>query len=137
MNTYLPALAKDFPPDANVLRKKYHVFRFVVASVLHHQKILLDSLFIHIQRRIQDPVKHLQCSFFCENTKQLKAVKYFFKKAPSQIFGWVRYTPLIWMYLVIFRSVSSACIHVNILCVIVCQKIVQRKLLTFIVRQYK
>ena len=48
MNTYLSVLAKDFAPDASVRRKKYHVFRFVVASVLQQEKILLDSLFIHI-----------------------------------------------------------------------------------------
>ena len=48
MNTYLSVLAKDFAPDGSVRRKKYHVFRFVVASVLQQEKILLDSLFIHI-----------------------------------------------------------------------------------------
>ena len=47
MNTYLHALTKDFAPDANVWRKKYHVFRFVVVPVLHHKKILLDSLYIY------------------------------------------------------------------------------------------
>ena len=52
MNTYLHALAKDFALDENVWRRKYHAFRFVVMPVLHHKKILLDSLFIHIQRCI-------------------------------------------------------------------------------------
>ena len=137
MNTYLHALAKDFAPDANVWRKKYHVVRFVVVSVLYHKKVLLDSLFIHIQRRIQNPVNHLRWSFLYGNSKQLKTVNYFFKKAPSQIFVWIRNTLPIWMYLVSFRSVSSAAIHVNVICVVVCQKIVQHKLLTFFVFQYK
>ena len=88
-------------------KKKYHAFRFVVVPVLHHRKILLDSLFIHKQRRIQHPVHHLSWSFFYKNSEQLKTVNYFFKKAPSQIFGWVRNTPLIQMYSVIFRSVFS------------------------------
>ena len=137
MNTYLHALAKDFALDANVWKKKYHVVRFVVVSVLYHKKVLLDSLFIHIQRSIQNPVNHLRWSFLYGNSKQLKTVNYFFKKAPSQIFVWVRNTPLIWMYLVSFRSVSSAAIHVNIICVLACQKIVQHKLLTFIVLHCK
>ena len=41
------------------------------------------------------------------------------------------------MYLVIFRCVSSACIYLNVVCVIGCQKIVYLKLLTFILHQYK
>ena len=33
-------------------------------------------------RAIFNPVEYLRWSFFCENSKQLKAVKYFSKKAP-------------------------------------------------------
>ena len=44
--------------------KKYHVFHFAVASVLQHKKILLDSLFIHMQTRIYNPVKYLQWTLF-------------------------------------------------------------------------
>lgn len=28
MTTYIPALAKDFAPVANLLREKYHVFHY-------------------------------------------------------------------------------------------------------------
>ena len=52
MNAHLPPLAKDLAPDGNVCGKKYHIFCFVVAPVLHHKRILLDSLFIYIQRHI-------------------------------------------------------------------------------------
>ena len=104
--------------------KKYHVLHFAVASVLQHKKILLDSLFIHMQTRIYNPVKYVQWTLFCENSKEIKIVNYIFKKVWSEMFNWVWNTPLKWMYLVIFRCVSSACIYLNILCVIICQKIV-------------
>ena len=38
MNTYLPAPAKDFALDANVRKKKYNVFRFVVALYCNKRK---------------------------------------------------------------------------------------------------
>ena len=84
---------------------------------------------------MQNPVKHRQCRVFCENSKQLKTVNYFFRNAPSQMFECVRNMPLAWMYLIIFRRVSSAGIYLNTpeYCVIVCQKIVEHKLSTFIV----
>ena len=44
-----------------------------------------------LQRRIQDLVK---MELFCEYNKRLKAVNYFHKKAPSQMFHKVLYTPL-------------------------------------------
>ena len=37
-------------------------------------KILLCGLLMHMPRRVQNPVKHLRLSFFCENSKQLKPV---------------------------------------------------------------
>ena len=132
MNTYLPALAKDFAPDANVWRKKYHVFRFFSCSVLQQKEKLLNSLYIcrgvfRAQSNIYDG------TFFCKFSKQLKTVNHFFKKDPSQIFDWVQNRPPIWIYLIIFRTASSACIYLNILCVIVCQKIMEHKPLTTIV----
>ena len=74
-------------------KKKYYAFRFVVVPVLHHKKILLDSLYIY--RGVFSTQSIIYDGVFYENSKQLKTVNYFFKKAPSQIFGWVRNTPLI------------------------------------------
>ena len=118
------------------VKKEVSCLPFCSCACIASQENIVGQ-FIHIQRRIQNPVNHLRWSFLYKNSKQLKTVKYFFKKAPSQIFGWVRNTPLIWMSLVIFRSMSSDGIHANILCVIVCQIIVQHKLSTFIALQYK
>ena len=73
-----------------------------------------------------EPVQTSAVEHYCENSKELKTVNYFPKKASSQRFNWVPNTPLIWMYLVIFRPVYLACTYPNILCVIIC-------LLTFIV----
>ena len=99
------------------------------------QNIVGQFIYTYTEAYLAPSQPSLMESFY-ENSKQLKTVYYFFKNAPSQIFGWVRKTPLIWMYLVIFRSVFSW-YNVNILCVIVCQKIMQHKLLTFIVLQFK
>ena len=78
MTTNLPALAKDFAPNPNVWRKNYHVNKTKYRCI---GLLLCCSLFIHMPRRIQNPVKHLRLSFFCENSKQLKTVNYFFKKS--------------------------------------------------------
>ena len=56
LNDYIvPVFAKGFTFDANVWKKKCHVFHFVAASVLQQGKIvyiLLESLFTDKQRRI-------------------------------------------------------------------------------------
>ena len=46
-----------------------------------------------LQRRIQDLVK---MELFCEYNERLKAVNYFYKKAPSSMFHKVLCTPLFW-----------------------------------------
>ena len=55
MDTYFPALPKNFPSDAKCVNKTDHVFHFVVAPVLHQENmvyIILESLFIHMQAHI-------------------------------------------------------------------------------------
>ena len=66
---------------------------------------LIYRIETYIQRRIQNPVKHLRWSFL---KKQLTAESHllFFQKAPSCVFDWVLHTPL-----VIFTQNFSCLIH--------------------------
>ena len=92
-----------------------------------------------------EPNQTSTMEIFRENSQRLKTVDCFCKKVPSQMLDWVLKTLLMWMYLIIFRRVFSACIYLNISCVMcfcvfvffICQIILQLKLLTFIVLQYK
>ena len=67
MNTYLPARAKDVDPDANVWKKMYYVFRFVVALYCNKRKhwIVYTYAEAYLEPNIYDG------TFFCENSKQL------------------------------------------------------------------
>ena len=77
--TYLPALAKDLDLDANVWRKKYHVFRFVVA--LYSNKKRYYWIVYTYAEAYFDPSRTSTMEHFLENSKQLKTVKYFFQES--------------------------------------------------------
>ena len=41
-----------------------------------------------------EPTRTFPMEFFCENSKRLKTVNYFRKKAPSQMFDWAPNTTM-------------------------------------------
>ena len=63
------------------------------------------------QRRIQNLVKHLRQSFFCENSQRFSFVNYFLKKTLSQMFDWHLNAHLVLYYkhhLLAFNSAKHA-----------------------------
>ena len=125
LNEYIfTCTCKGLCTRCKYVKKEVSCLPFCSCACIASQENIVGQFIYTYTEAYLEPSQTSMIQLFCKNSKQLQTANYLFKKAPSQIFGWVQNTSPIWMYLVIFRSVSSACIHVSILCVIVCQKIV-------------
>ena len=91
------------------VKKEVSFLPFCSCFVLQQKEMLLDSLYIcrgifRAQSNIYNG------TFFAKMVKMIKPLT-IFKKAPSQIFDWVQNMPPIWMYLVIFRPLTTTFNH--------------------------
>ena len=66
-------------------------------SIKHFNEFKLFDKAVPIQRRTQDPVKHVLWSFLAKIVNEKKAVNYFRKNTPLQIFDRVLNTPRLLM----------------------------------------
>ena len=97
------------------MKKEVSCLPFCSCACIASQENIVGQFIYTYTKAYLEPSQTSMMQLFCENSKQLQTAIYS-KKLHRRYSGGFKIR-LIWMYLVIFRSASSAGIHVNILCV--------------------
>ena len=115
------------------MKKEVSCLPFCSCACIASQENIVGQFIYTYTKAYLEPSQTSMMQLFCENSKQLQTANYLFKKAPSQIFGWVQNTSDMDVFSYFQKCVFSLHTREYSLCKIVCQKIVWHKLLTFIV----